>query len=119
MFKIKKQNWAVSESWFHGLDFGNPEKRIVNSNGFTEGYKRSKLALSIHQACMRAGGYVGEAEMTALQVCKKVESWLEQKYEVTSSDITRKATEALRIYHPSAAFEYNVIEEDDSESELT
>jgi len=102
----KKHQINPHHSWLSGLDVDLPQKRIVQRSGFTHGYKRSTLAHSIHQACLNATGYIGEAELTAQHVCKEVEEWLENKYEVTSADIRRIATRALRKYNPQAAYEY-------------
>lgn len=118
MFKHKKQSGAYSHAWLNALEGNLPNKRIVKKSGSTEAYLRSKLALSVHKACMDATGYLGEAETTALQVCQAVEAWLDYKYEVTSSDIKRVATRALRQFNPQAAFEYqpskaNMPERDD------
>jgi hypothetical protein len=44
--------------------------------------------------------------MTAKNVCDAVIKWLEQKPEVTSHDLRRKATETLQKYHPEAAYLY-------------
>lgn len=102
----KKHQINPHHSWLASLDESAPEKRIVQRTGFTHGYKRSTLASSIHQACMNATGFIGEAELTAQNVCQEVEDWLENKYEVTSADIQRVATKALKKYNPQAAFEY-------------
>ncbi len=106
MFKAKTHQKTLTHSWLHRLDQDVPEKRVVRSSGATEKYTRSTLARSIHQACVDATGYLGEAEVTALRVCHEVESWLEAKYEVTSGDIQRKAVAALRKYNPEAAYAY-------------
>jgi hypothetical protein len=71
-----------------------------------EPYLHDKLYNSIKAASLSVRKYEGEAETTAREVCKKVEQWLESKIEVTSSDIRRKAAEALAIYNPEAAYLY-------------
>jgi transcriptional regulator NrdR family protein len=106
MFTLKKHHSKVSNTWVIRLNEGGPEKRVVKQGGSTEQYLRSKLASSVHKACVDATGFVGEAELTAENVCKQVEGWLEQKYEVTSSDIKRIAAKALQQYNPRAAYEY-------------
>lgn len=55
---------------------------------------------------MKAFGFVGEAEDTAVQVCRHVEAWLANKEEVTRADIKRQAAKALRLYNPRAAYAY-------------
>jgi transcriptional regulator NrdR family protein len=106
MIHLKKNPHPLNVSWLSQLDLGLPEKRVVKKNGATEKYVRSKLAKSIHNACLDATGFIGEAEFTAVNVCKEVEAWLEKKYEVTSDDIRRKAAKALLVYNPRAAYEY-------------
>jgi transcriptional regulator NrdR family protein len=78
-------------------------KRGVNR---IEPYRSEKLHLSIQSACLSVRTFEGEAETTAREVCKAVERWLEDRLEVTSSDIRRKAAEALNIYNPEAAIVY-------------
>ncbi len=117
MLGLKKHHTIVNNSWLSHLDDLLPEKRIVKKGGITEKYLRSQLASSIHKACVDATGFVGEAELTAANVCKDVEEWLEEKYEVTSSDIKRIAAKSLRQYNPRAAYEYapsqdNLVQED-------
>lgn len=106
MFHTKKRQTTINSSWYHFLNQDLPEKRVVKKSGLTEAYQRSKLAVAVHGACMDATGYIGEAETTALLVCKEVEAWLEKKYEVTSADIKRKAAQALLRYNPRAAYEF-------------
>ncbi len=60
---------------------------------------------------MKAFGFAGEAELTALRVCKEVENWLASKEEVTTADIKRKAAAALRKYNPRAAYAYSPVKE--------
>jgi len=81
---------------------------IVKSAGRrpTESYKRDKLHASVLAACLSVRSPEGEAEMTTNKVCDVVEKWLAAKPEVTSSDLRRKASEALEIHHPEAAFLY-------------
>lgn len=111
MLHLKKHHVSASKSWLHELDDLLPKKRIVKKSGLTETYLRSKLAKSVHGACMGATGYIGEAETTALLVCREVENWLENKYEVTSADIKRKAAQSLARYNPRAAYELVPIKE--------
>lgn len=81
---------------------------IVKSAGRrpTEAYSRGKLHASVLAACLSVRSPEGEAEMTTTKVCDIVEKWLAAKPEVTSSDLRRKASEALEIHHPEAAFLY-------------
>jgi transcriptional regulator NrdR family protein len=71
-----------------------------------EDYERHKLSRSVLAACRSVRTPDGEAEVTASEVCKRVEAWLTAKPEVTSADIRRKALEALLAYNPEAAYMY-------------
>lgn len=84
-------------------------KRVVKRKRHTEQYQREKLQKSIHASCLSVRDFVGAAELTAEKVCDHVESWLEEKHEVTSSDIRRIATTALQTYSPHAAYVYQEI----------
>ena len=78
-----------------------------NSGKFiSEQFDPLKLHRSITAACLAVRAYEGEAHMAAQHTCEKVLRWLNNKTEVTSSDIRRIASEALRIYHPDAAYVY-------------
>ena len=80
---------------------------IVKKNQRTiEDYQRSKLGRSIIAACRSVRTPDGEAETTAVEVCKRVEAWLKTKPEVTSADIRRKAYGALLAFNPEAAYMY-------------
>lgn len=72
----------------------------------TESFDQSKLHASIVAACLSVRSVEGEAETVAREVSRHVIEWLEQKTEVTSEDIRRKASEALHILHPEAAYLY-------------
>jgi len=72
----------------------------------TEQFQRDKLHASVRAACLSVRSPEGEAEMTARNVCDAVIEWLEEKREVTSSDLRRKATEFLTTFHPEAAYFY-------------
>lgn len=72
----------------------------------TEAFKREKLHASIVATCLSVRTPEGQAEATADKVCDAVIDWLENKPEVTSEDVRRKATNALTKYHPEAAHLY-------------
>lgn len=118
MFKHTKHHTDFSRTWLARLEENVPEKRVIKSSHATESYQRHKLARSVHKACMDATGYIGEAELTAENVCREVEQWLERKYEVTTADIRRQTAQILKRYNPTAAYEYeptkeNQIQRDD------
>lgn len=72
----------------------------------TEAFQRSKLHASVMAACLSVRSPEAQAELTANKVCDAVIIWLEEKPEVTSHDLRRKATETLEKHHPEAAYLY-------------
>lgn len=72
----------------------------------TEAFNPDKLRASILATCRAVKAPEGQAETTAQAVCDAVTQWLEDKPEVTSGDIRRKAAEILTKYHPEAAHLY-------------
>ena len=108
MFHLKlhpKQTHHFSAAWHEAFADTHSKKRIV-THSHTLPYEPKTLAESIHAACMKTLGFAGEAEVTALYVCKEIEQWLEDKEEVTAADIKRRAAAALQKYNPRAAYEY-------------
>ena len=108
MFHIKlhpKRTPLHSPAWYEQTTHEPKQKRVVGKHE-TNPYQRHTLAESIHNVCMRTFGFSGEAELTALHVCREVEAWLEDKEEVTKQDIRRVAASALQRYNPRAAYEY-------------
>lgn len=114
MFHLKQRPKQTQHSphWHEVFSEHQLEKRVISNHSHTTtAYEPQTLAESIHTACMKTLGFVGEAETTAVEVCKKVEHWLADKDEVTSDDIKRQAAAALRKYNPRAAYEYLPVEE--------
>jgi len=72
----------------------------------TEAFDPDKLKASIVATCLSVRTPEGQAEATANSVTDVVTRWLDDKPEVTSEDIRRKAAEALAKYHPEAAHLY-------------
>lgn len=72
----------------------------------SEPFDRTKLHSSVRAACLSVRSPEGEAELTAETVCAIVINWCDTKPEVTSSDLRRKATDALTKLHPEAAYLY-------------
>ena len=108
--KIHRKAFTYSHNWLEQLEGKVLNKRVVGKTE-TKPYYRRKLATSVHAACMKSFGFSGEAELTALRVCKDVEQWLENKEEVTKADIRRIAAAALKKYNPRAAYEYLPVKE--------
>lgn len=86
----------------------NADSLIIKRDGerSSEYFNRDKLFRSIQAACLSVRSPEGEAVMTAGKVCDAVVKWLQQRPEVTSSDLRRKATTTLEIHHPEAAYLY-------------
>lgn len=72
----------------------------------TEVFDPAKLRASIVAVCRSVRAPEGQAEATADSVCDAVQRWLDDKPEVTSDDIRRKAATVLQKYHPEAAHLY-------------
>lgn len=81
-------------------------KRVIKRKRHTEHYQREKLHRSIHSACLSVREFAGSAELTAEHVCNHVETWLENKLEVTSHDLRLAAGKYLEQYNPAAAVVY-------------
>lgn len=84
------------------------DARVIKQAGQrpSEQFSWPKLHASIVAACLSVRSPEGEAEKVAQAVCGQVTAWLEQKPEITSHDIRRKASEALSHLHPEAAYLY-------------
>ena len=72
----------------------------------SEDFSYDKLHASIQAACLSVRTPEGEAELIGHKVASELKKWLEQKPEVTSSDLRRKAAQTLEILHPEAAYLY-------------
>lgn len=85
-----------------------PSIDIVKRNGErpSETFSHHKLHASVLAACLSVRSPEGEAETIAHAVTREVSDWLSTKPEVTSSDLRRKASEALQRLHPEAAYLY-------------
>ncbi len=113
MFHIKlhsKRTVSHSAHWHENFAYSPVKKRVI-SKTHTKPYDPQALAESIHEACMKTLGFSGEAEATAIRVCKDLEHWLVNKEEVTVADIKRRAAAALRQYNPQAAYAYLPVKE--------
>ena len=81
---------------------------VIKSEGKrpSEDYSREKLHASIVSACLSVHSTISQAESTAQAVTDNVESWLDNKPEVTSSDIRNISAQFLHTYNPDAAYIY-------------
>jgi transcriptional regulator NrdR family protein len=87
-------------------DQSNKPHVVKRMPGHSEPYDERKLYASIYAACLVMRTPVGEAEITAAKVCKDIQPWLQNKTEVTSTDIRHKAADHLKLYNPDAAYMY-------------
>lgn len=87
---------------------GGPITHVVKNthNRHPEPFERQKLHTSIVAACLSSGTPTGHAESIARRVVEEVLVWLESRPEVTSNDLRRVASQALRTYHPDASYLY-------------
>lgn len=81
-------------------------KHIVKRAKHTEEYDERKLYASVYASCIAVRVPQQEAELVAKQVCQDVGNWLEDKHEVTASDIHREAAKNLKAYNPDAGYIY-------------
>jgi len=71
-----------------------------------EAFSKEKLQKSIVAACLSAGAPHGQAEIVARHVAESVEEWLEDRPEVTSSDLRLATAKQLKKYHADAGYLY-------------
>lgn len=81
-------------------------KHIVKRLGHTEPFDERKLFASIYSACLAVTVPIGEAEIVADKVCRDVLEATKDKYELTSGDISRKASSFLKGYNKDANYIY-------------
>lgn len=79
---------------------------IKRGSRIPESFNRSKLQASIYAACLSVRSLDGLSKDTAESVCNSVADWLQDKPDITSSDIRRQAEKALATLHPDAAYLY-------------
>ncbi len=87
---------------------GGPLTHVVKNSHHRhpEPFSREKLHSSIVAACLSTGAPTGHSESIARRVVDEVLVWLESRPEVTSNDLRRVASQALRTYHPDASYLY-------------
>lgn len=81
-------------------------KHIVKRAGHSENYDERKLYASIYAACLSVREHPGSAELIAQEVVHQFENWLENKHEVSSNDIRRKAGQYLKALNSDAGHMY-------------
>lgn len=100
----------LAKSWAHQSEAYNMGLAvdIVKHGGKrpSESFERDKLHASIVAACLSVRTPEGQAETTARVVCDAVITWLDNRPEVTSTDIRTVAARHLKSHHPEAAYMY-------------
>ena len=81
-------------------------KHVVKRRGHTETYDDRKLYASMYAACLVTRETPEAAELVAEKVVKDMESWLNDKTEITSKDIRKHAAQFLHAYNADAAYAY-------------
>lgn len=72
----------------------------------SEKFQPIKLNNSIISACLSARIPEGQADMIARSVYTEVEKWLENRPEITTTDIRIIVTKSLAKHHQDAAYLY-------------
>ena len=72
----------------------------------SEPFSEEKKKKSIVAACLAVRGHEGSAELTAASIAQAVTAWLENKTEVTTTDIKQITHDKLHVHHPDAAYYY-------------
>lgn len=79
---------------------------LVKRAGHREAFDSRKVYASVYAACLTVRATHEDAELHAEKVTEAVKEWLEEKDEVTTSQISRVVTKALRQYDPDASYIY-------------
>lgn len=79
---------------------------IIKRKGHKEPFDERKIYASVYAACLSAGIKKEEAEVTANLIAREVKIWIDEKAEVTSGAIFKKAGEELKHLNKDATFMY-------------
>lgn len=79
---------------------------IVKRRGHKEQFDERKVYGSVYAACLASHTSQEEAEATANLVSREVKKWLDERQDVTSDQIFKKAGEELKHLNKDAAFMY-------------
>lgn len=79
---------------------------IVKRKGHKEIFDERKVYASVFAACLSAHLNKEEAEVNANMVTKAVKEWLDEKEDITSDQIFKKAGEELEHLNKDASFMY-------------
>lgn len=81
-------------------------KHIIKRHGKEEHFDAKKIYGSCYAACIAAGTTHLEAEKLCERVTKELKKWVENKQEITSTQIFKQVIKILRKYHKEGAFMY-------------
>ncbi len=81
-------------------------QHIIKRQGHKEKFDERKVYASCYAACLSTHMERTEAEMVCERVCKDMKQWITKKKEVTSDDLFKQITRAIRNYSHKAAFMY-------------
>lgn len=79
---------------------------IVKRKGHKQKFDERKLYASVYSACLSAHVPKEEAEATSNLVTREVKKWIDEKKEVTSDALFKKAGEELEHLNKDASFMY-------------
>lgn len=79
---------------------------IVKRKGHKQEFDERKIYASVYAACLSTGIKKEEAEATANLVTREINKWIDEKEEITSDQIFKKATEELQHLNKDASFMY-------------
>ena len=79
---------------------------IVKRKGHTEEFDERKVYASCYAACLSSHVPHMHAEKICEKVAKEVKAWARKKKMVSSDDIFRKVTAAIKKHNEDAAFMY-------------
>ena len=79
---------------------------IVKRKGHTEEFDERKIYSTCYAAGLTAGLKHDEAEQMCDKVCKEMREWAHKKVMMTSEEIFKKTTQAIKKHNHKAAFMY-------------
>lgn len=79
---------------------------IVKRKGYKQKFDERKLYASVYSACLSARVPKEEAEATSNLITREVKMWINEKKEVTSDALFKKAGEELEHLNKDVSFMY-------------
>jgi transcriptional regulator NrdR family protein len=77
---------------------------IIKSSGESEAYDSRKLERSLSEAFKMTKSPAGQAEHFTKYVLTEFQKWIQDKPEITSSDVNRQVAKILDNIDPSTAY---------------